>query len=292
MKEIKYCKVNAFTSINSLGNPAAYLYYENIQLSDEEMLLIAKEHKGFVSEMIYVEKKQNGYFLKYYSSECEVAFCGHGTIACMYDLLKSNNDVSEMIEIETNKKGKLVVYNCISNEDSVYITAPDPIFIKEPIILDELLIALSIESADISNKYSMDIIDAGLRTLIIPIKELRNEISIFPNEHTLKEYCVKNEIDIILIFSTETHLKSNAFHTRVFAPRFGYLEDPATGSGNSAFGYYLLKNELWNGENISIEQGNKNMVFNEIKLKLKNNKVLFGGKARKTIEGKYILGNC
>ncbi len=42
-------------------------------------------------------------------------------------------------------------------------------------------------------------------------------------------------------------LKQNIAHTRVFAPKFGYLEDPATGSGNSAFGYYMLKNALWDG---------------------------------------------
>lgn len=78
-------------------------------------------------------------------------------------------------------------------------------------------------------------------------------------------------------------------HTRVFAPKFGYLEDPATGSGNSAFANYLLRHKLWDGQPISIEQGGDNIAFNKIKLKEKDEQVLFGGKASLRIEGYYYL---
>jgi PhzF family phenazine biosynthesis protein len=77
---------------------------------------------------------------------------------------------------------------------------------------------------------------------------------------------VKNDIDIVLVFSTEVSSNKNHYRTRVFAPKFGYLEDPATGSGNSAFGYYLLKKKLWNGNNINIEQKNSYDIFNIVKL--------------------------
>ncbi len=80
---------------------------------------------------------------------------------------------------------------------------------------------------------------------------------------------------------------SNIAHTRVFAPKFGYLEDPATGSGNSAFGYYMLKHNLWDGSLCSIEQGGNNRVFNVIKLHFQDNILLFGDKARTRIDGVY-----
>jgi PhzF family phenazine biosynthesis protein len=80
----------------------------------------------------------------------------------------------------------------------------------------------------------------------------------------------------------------------VFAPTFGYIEDPATGSGNSAFGYYLLKNAMWKAETIVIEQNGLLEEFNIVKLQKQtdekgNNHVLFGGGAVTRIEGKYIL---
>ncbi|MCR5454555.1 MAG: GNAT family N-acetyltransferase [Bacteroidales bacterium] len=86
------------------------------------------------------------------------------------------------------------------------------------------------------------------------------------------------------------YIKSNAFTAGVFAPKFGYLEDPATGSGNSAFANYLLSKKIWNGNLITIEQGGNDRIFNSVKLKHTNGQVLFGGKATVRIEGDYLLG--
>jgi PhzF family phenazine biosynthesis protein len=135
----------------------------------------------------------------------------------------------------------------------------------------------------------IDLIDAGLRTLVIPLRDLEAEISVFPDEQVLKAFCIANNIDIILIYSQEVKAQNNIAHTRVFAPKFGYLEDPATGSGNSAFGYYMLKNKLWDGTDCCIEQGGKDRVFNSVRLSLANGAVLFGGKATVRIDGFYFM---
>jgi len=293
MREYNYKKIDAFTLGESLGNPAACIYLEDNQtLSDDEMLGIAKQHKGFVSEVVYCSKsKESGFNLKYFSSECEVDFCGHGTIACMYSLIKNSPALLEKneITIHTNKKGTLTVYNKISKQDAVFITAPEPTFFEPKLSLEVIAENLGLEAGKISNKYQIGLINAGLTTLIVPIVSLSCEINIFPNEQHLKKFCLDNKIDIILIFSTEVKENDNIAHTRIFAPKFGYLEDPATGSGNSAFGYYMLKNKLWQGENISIEQGGANIEFNVVKLATKNNKILFGGSATDRIIGKYYL---
>ena len=91
MKTFEYSKIDAFTSGNSLGNPAACIYLQEGEiLTETEMLDIAKQHKGFVSEVIYcTPKSENTFGLIYFSSECEVDFCGHGTIACMYMCCKN-----------------------------------------------------------------------------------------------------------------------------------------------------------------------------------------------------------
>lgn len=140
---------------------------------------------------------------------------------------------------------------------------------------------------DLADGLSIDFIDAGLRTLTVPLRSTTKLISIFPNESALKSFCLQNEIDIILTFSLDAVDKSHIAHTRVFAPRFGYLEDPATGSGNSAFGYYMLKQNLWDGSLCSIEQGGNDRVFNVVKLLLQNDTMLFGGKATTRIDGIY-----
>lgn len=109
-----------------------------------------------------------------------------------------------------------------------------------------------------------------------------------------KEFCINQSIDIITVFTPETADKSNAFRTRVFAPTFGYLEDPATGSGNAAFGYYLSKNGKWRDNFITLEQNrffdNANLVKLEI-IKDEHNeiRVSFGGNAVVRISGEYHL---
>jgi PhzF family phenazine biosynthesis protein len=55
-------------------------------ITEPEMLEIARQLKGFVSEVAYVFPGEAGYSLRYYSSECEVDFCGHATLATLYDL--------------------------------------------------------------------------------------------------------------------------------------------------------------------------------------------------------------
>jgi len=291
MKSYTYKKLDAFTSGNSLGNPAAYIDLGNDSISDNDMLEIAKEHKGFVSEFIFVTRIKNEIKLTYYSSECEVSFCGHGTIATMYELIKNDKQLLGLSEFKflTNKKGELTVYNRISSENAVFISAPEAIYFGSKIQIKEIAKNLGIDESIITDQYPIDVIDAGLRTLIIPMKDLENEISIYPSQEELKAFCIANQIDIVLIFSKETLNDACLAHTRVFAPKFGYLEDPATGSGNSAFGYYLLKNKIWNGEMISIEQGGNKMIFNEVKLLVNNGNILFGGMASKKIDGVYYL---
>ncbi len=293
MKALSYRKIDAFTSGGSLGNPAACVYLEKGDtLKDAQMLSIAKQHKGFVSEVVFCAPKSKSEFnLIYYSSECEVDFCGHGTIACMYTLIKETPELAgqKEITINTRKKGVLSVYNEIATHDAVYVLAPSPRYIGTELERKEIAKKLSLNENQLSNAHPIDLIDAGLRTLIVPIAALSDEIGVFPDERALKDFCTKSEIDIILIFTFDTERAQNFAHTRVFAPKFGYLEDPATGSGNSAFGYYMLKNNIWDGAPVTIEQGGVDRVFNSVRLSLKEDRVLFGGKATTRISGVYYI---
>lgn len=291
MNKLIYKKINAFTTHSSTGNPAACIYLdENQVLTEMEMLNIAKEHKGFVSEVVYcTPKSDNTYMLKYYSSECEVEFCGHGTIACAYDLLKNSENLLKLPEIIIDtKKGKLTVYNEINTLNAVFITAPDPQYLSHKLDADIIAKALQIMPHAISKEYPISLINGGLNTLLVPISSLKDELSNCPNEYDLKAFCLMNSIDIILTFTMEVFDIRNKVRTRVFAPKFGYLEDMATGSGNSALGYYMLKHDMWDGQPISIEQNAQPSAHNIVWLKTHKGKVLFGGGATVRIEGKYI----
>lgn len=95
MKIFKFKKIDAFAAGVSTGNPAGAIYLNSLKdITISEMQRIARELKGFVNEVGYLCQLDKDYFdLKYYSSEREVDFCGHATIAIMYDLIKNRGDL-------------------------------------------------------------------------------------------------------------------------------------------------------------------------------------------------------
>lgn len=293
MKTFNFKKIDAFATRNSDGNPAGYIQLDSFNnINDKEMLKIAQELKGYVNEVGYISKVDtNTYKLRYFSSEREVEFCGHATIAIMYDIIKNDNELINKTEVNIiTNKGKLVVQNRIEDEDAVFIMSPIPEFNSTKISKEKIAKALKTKTSNIINKP--EIINAGLEKLIVSIKSIETTLNIKPKLEELKEFCINNKIDIIEVFCTEVVNLKNAYRTRVFAPTFGYLEDPATGSGNSAFGYYLLKHKKWDGKIISLEQCGEKERYNIVKLKTYKdnngfNRVLFGGGAVVRIEGKY-----
>lgn len=297
MHKFRFRKIDAFATINSDGNPAGYIHLDSMQdITEAQMQQIARELKGFVNEAGFFACKSDRLFsLKFYSSEREVDFCGHATIAIMYDLVSNNESLQkyDTLEIETNR-GRLSVTNRISAENAVYIMSPVP-FDKAPIPdVAQIAGALRISRDSIADSAPLSIINAGLSTLIVPIKGIRKITGISPVLEELKKFCIDNGIDIIEVFTDEVSNASNDFRTRVFAPTFGYLEDPATGSGNSAFGYYLQRNGRFTRDTVTIEQNGDLNRYNIVKLRKQtdtenNIRILFGGGAVTRIEGTYIL---
>ncbi len=299
MRKFNFKKIDAFATENSSGNPAGYILLDSLKdISEREMLQIAQELKGFVNEVGYVAQVNDSEFdLRYYSAEKEVDFCGHATIAILYDIIQTHPALANIpvLIINTNK-GKLEVENKVAAENSVFIMAPNPVFYHSVPEIDSLCQHLNIKASVINRNYPLSVIDAGLTTLLVPIKDLNSILSIEPELDVLKEFCIQSKIDIIEVFTSDVYDKVNDFRTRVFAPTFGYIEDPATGSGNSALGYYLIQNKLWNKQMISIEQNGERAHFNSVKLKGKMDdhhvlRVCFGGGAITRIEGNYYTYN-
>jgi PhzF family phenazine biosynthesis protein len=297
MIKLAFKKIDAFATSESRGNPAAAIYLNREDsISADEMQRIARELAGFVGEVGYVRQLGETTFdLKYYSSEREVDFCGHATIAIMYDLLESDPELMrhQLLTVVANK-GSSVVENRIAHEDAVFISAPCPGFSSRRVAQSALAEALAIREDIITTACPTSIVNAGLETLIVPISTLQDVLALAPPFETLKRFCLENGIDIITVFTDEVADKANAYRTRVFAPLFGYLEDPATGSGNAALGHYLLDNDRWDGALMSVEQSGEYARPNIVKLLAKQDegnetRVAFGGGAIVRIAGEYML---
>ena len=297
MKRLRFKKIDAFASRNSSGNPAAVVYLHRLEeLSEDEKLRIAKELKGFVSEVGYVSPgTETDYELCYFSSEREVTFCGHATIAILNDIVANNEALhSQKTLTIATRTAHLQVENRYRDEKSVYISAPPPKFSMKEINPIDIAMALNSRLDDLDKSRPIRIVNGGLETLVVPMAGLASILGVTPELQKLKEFCVQIGVDIVLLYSSEVAFQESRYRTRVFAPTFGYLEDPATGSGNSAFGYYLLAHGMWQGEKIKIEQNGFHHSPNFVQLFSSRTDtgdtcVWFGGSAIVKIDGQYNL---
>ena len=257
MRTVKFKKIDAFASESSAGNPAAVVYLDTLdELSDHEMLQIAKELKGFVNEVGFVCPGTDvDYQLRYFSAEREVAFCGHATIAILNDIITNDEAMQAQATLSiATRTDRLTVENRYKKEKGVFISAPAPRFSTKKISVTDVAVELNCPVEDLDMSRPIQIVNAGLETLVVPMAGIDSILSVAPNLGTLNEFCVQIGVDIIILYSYEVASQESNYRTRVFAPTFGYLEDPATGSGNAAFGYYLLSHDLWDGTMIKIEQ--------------------------------------
>ena len=192
MKQYRYVKSNAFTSGKSLGNPAACIFTGQAELSPEQMQAIAAEHKGFVMEVVFCSQSDVADCkLTYYSSECEVEFCGHGTIATMYTMVKETPELmaKPVITAETNRKGIIEVFNAINKEDAVYITAPDPIEYPMNLSVEQIEDALTLSHGSIRKDLPMRTTVAG--TILEKAGTLSDALSKIPSLEAERDGGVK-----------------------------------------------------------------------------------------------------
>jgi len=295
MKRLRFKKLDAFASSGSSGNPAAAVYLDSLNdLSDAEMQRVARELKGFVSEVGFLAPLGASTFqMRYFSSEKEVAFCGHATIAILYDLIQSDPNLKHCPEILLHTpKGVLPVENRIATEDAVHVQAPAPIYRTCEPSLSEICAALNLAGETVDADIPLGIVDAGNRTLCLGLKRLEDVLDAAPDLSTLRTFCDAADLDVVIIHTRHTADVRNQMRTRVFAAPFGYLEDPATGSGNAALGYHLHRLGLWDGQPLRIEQNASREQSNLVRLASTSSpdfRVSFGGGALLRIEGAYCL---
>ena len=295
MKRLPFKKIDAFAGGRSSGNPAAVIRLSCAEsLPPEDMQRIGRELAGCVSEVVFMYPDEGVLTLRYFSAEREVAFCGHGTVAAMYDLIKNDPvmKLDPVIRIRAGG-GELLVKNEIPETDAVFISSPLPVPGPEPPSRDAIAAALRMAPPDIDAQRRIAVVTAGLAALMVPIRSVDAVLSIHPDQSFLREFCLSHGIEIVVVFAEDPEREEIGVRSRVFAPVFGYLEDPATGSGNAALGYYLLEDGAWDGSALVIGQGRSRehpaIVRLAADLSTHQRTVFFGGGAVVRFEGEYIL---
>lgn len=206
--------VDSFTDEPFKGNPAGICLL-NEELSNDQMLSIAKELGLSETAFIIQIDKPNKYTIRYFSPVMEIPLCGHATLAASKVLFEIYPKIGEIhfkniqnLDLMIRKFGKK-----IEMEFPVYET----VYQETP---EKLLNALGIEKI-INSEFNME---TNILLLEIESSELLNNLS--PDFENLKRS--HNSINGVLVTSTSE--KNNFdFESRYFWPWSGTNEDPVTG---------------------------------------------------------------
>src|SRR6476620_5944924 len=263
----KFYQADVFTAQPFGGNPVA-VFPEAQGLTDDQLQQIAREMN--LSETVFVFPPTDPAAvvrLRIFTPTQEIPFAGHPVVGTMHVL-------AQLGMIATPEPVTRVVPECniglfpvdLLMRDGqvmrVVMTQPDPQFlerIEDTEDLYKVAAALGIPKHTITDmKWPLQVVSTGLPVLIVPVRTLTAVRSINPDASAIINVCERFGANGIMVFTTLTVESFASVHARMFAPKIGILEDPATGSAGGALGAYLVQNgvvEVGPRTDILIEQG-------------------------------------
>ena len=292
-RSFRYRVVDVFTRIPLEGNPLA-VFPDSHGIDDPTMQRIARELN--LSETVFVqEAKLDGCAkaLRIFTPTRELIFAGHPTVGTAYVLLNEGMVPAgtERFSVE-EKIGPVAIRVEKSDPPLVWLETP-PIAFEKVFSPSTCASLLQLEVNHLLN-VEPQIVNAGNPTLLIALKnkELVDRASV--DVKLLSHLASGSDQPFCIFVFTPTE---NGAYSRMFAPNYGILEDPATGSSTGPLGAFmkhhnLLPNSL-DGRFVSeqgAKMGRRSFLYFEISGDRKGgDRISVGGHVTPLIEGVMTL---
>jgi len=266
-------------------------------LSDEAMLGITREMNYSETTFVFQSKKVScSAKVRIFTPAEEIQFAGHPTLGTAF-VLKRKKVVDPKVDRFRLELGLGPFEVEFLAKDLIRMKQKPPEYLEELDNPIPILKALGLGEKSLSEDYPVQFVSTGNPFLIVPLKSLSSVQKADPNGKEIIKALAGMISPDVLIFSTETLHNDSDAHVRVFAPAFGVLEDPATGSAIGPLGAFLEHHEVipahTHGEPFSIEQGYEMKRPSKLKVQVVKKKqkvdVLVSGRVRITAEGNFYL---
>lgn len=238
-------RLAAFSDGRDGGNPAGVVIGDTLP-PETEMQRLATE-VGY-SETVFAAPQDDGWRVRYFSPEGEVAFCGHATIALGSALAaRRGQGLFQLdlnlgrISVEANGDGRATLTSPPTH------SAP-----ADPDVLQAGLALFDLKLSDLDPALPPACANAGNNHLILALNE-RSTLSAM--SYDLAEgarLMRRNDLTTISLLWSETPRR---FHSRNAFAIGGVIEDPATGAAAAALSGYLRDIGWPHGGGIDIMQG-------------------------------------
>lgn len=260
MLKHRFFQVDVFTNQAFGGNPLA-VFPESEGLSSLQMQTIAQEMN--LSETTFVlppETPGADFKVRIFTPALELPFAGHPVVGTHWLLAHLGRVALEeptttvrfelgvgvraaQLHVTAGKVTKVVM----DHQTPEFLTTASEEQVKR------LAKSLGLSSESIlETRWPVQVVSTGVRQLFVPVRSLREVQSLHPGKQDASAMnSVLDELDPVdkdvhslMVLSLKTESNVADVHTRMFAPKLGIPEDPATGSASGGLGAYLIENRI------------------------------------------------
>ncbi|NXL93040.1 PBLD protein, partial [Alectura lathami] len=239
--QIPIFTVDAFTNRPFCGNPAAVCLLEN-DLDEDLHQKIATEMN--LSETAFIRKlhpaddftKSSCFGLRWFTPANEVPLCGHATLASaavLFHIKKNTNSVLTFVTLSGELKTR-------QEKDHIVLDLPlYPTYPQELQEMEELIKAAVGDMVVQDLRYSPDTKNLLVRLSDAYERSVLEKLQVSA-QHFLSAEKTGKVAGLILTLKGKSNGKDKGhdFYSRYFAPWYGILEDPVTGSAHAVLSSY------------------------------------------------------
>lgn len=250
----RYLTADVFTDRPFGGNPLA-VFPDARGISDARMQQTAREFN--LSETVFVlppEDPKHTRKLRIFTPGMELPFAGHPTVGTAFVLAAADEvplDGAETrvvfeegvgpVPVTIRAEGGRPVFSQLTAAKLPEVGPPPPAIL-------ELAEMLSLQPADLlddegaaegSSGDSPEAVSCGVPFLYIPLRDRDAVRRARLRMDRWEAFAASSWATEVYVFARDPELPGSHLRSRMFAPRMGVPEDPATGAATASFGGYL-----------------------------------------------------
>ncbi len=239
-RTFRYRVVDVFTRVPLEGNALA-VFPDSHGLDDDTMQRIARELN--LSETVFIGEPALPDCVKsfrIFTPVREMIFAGHPTVGAAYVLLEQNSvpDGAESFQVE-EKVGPVTIRVERSEPPLIWLETP-PISFEQTVRPDVCASLLGLKPEHLL-PIQPQMVTAGNPTLLIAVSDpsvvdcasIDSNVLAQMNRDDPRPFCV-------FVFAPV----ATGAYSRMFAPEYGIVEDPATGSSTGPLAAYMRRHQL------------------------------------------------
>jgi trans-2,3-dihydro-3-hydroxyanthranilate isomerase len=247
-----YLHYDVFTGSPLLGNQLA-VFTDARGLDTAAMQRLARE-MNFSESTFILPAEQSGtdIRMRIFTPMTEMPMAGHPTIGSSFALAhagviapRSSRFVFGLnigpVPVDLEWKGDAL--------DFAWMTQSTPIFGR--IVDDRSAVAatLGLSSDDLAEGLPVQEVSCGVPYLLVPLRNRQAVDRAVSDTAAFRRFMAAAGLDLaIFLFSVEPNGSAETAYSRMFAPEFGIIEDPATGSAGGPLGCYLVRHGVVSGD--------------------------------------------